>query len=326
MRHSSLTLVAIACSALIIGGCASTTSPTVTKENSLTAEQQRTAQVETQKAAIQKPTLKRKIALGRITNETTYGKSLLRNSDGDPLGKQVTDMLAKTLVESENFVVLERTDLAALNKESQLTGNSFNAVGADVLLIGSLTEFGRKTVGSSGFLSSSKRQVAYAKMDVRVVDTTTGLVLFSCSGAGETANESSSVLGWGSRAGYDGTLNDKAISIAASEVVNQLVTRLADRPWKTFFLSTAKGSMAISGGKSQGLKEGMQLVVKTLGKKVKSPQTGFMIQLPGNQIARIAVTNLFGDSPETEGALVRVVSGSLGNYKASDLVIEMVKE
>jgi curli biogenesis system outer membrane secretion channel CsgG len=324
MRHLSLTLTTLACLALL-GGCASQTKPTAPTENPNTADLQRAAQVAAAQDQIKKPTLKRKIALGRITNETTYGKSLLRNSDGDPLGKQVTDMLAKTLVESENFVVLERTDLAALAKESQLTGNSFTAVGADVLLIGSLTEFGRKTVGSSGFLSSTKRQVAYAKMDVRVVDTTTGLVLFSCSGAGETANESASVLGWGSRASYDGTLNDRAISIAATEVVNQLVTRLADRPWKTYFLSTEKGSIAISGGKSQGLEVGMQLAVKTLGKKVKSPQTGFMIQLPGSQIAVVQVTSLFGDSPENEGALVSIVKGNLGRFKASDLVIEMIK-
>ena len=259
--------------AVTLAGCAVKQSPIEQKESVATMAEQQTAQVAQQQAAVaQAPVLKRKVALGRITNETTYGRSLLRNQDGDPLGKQISDMLAKALRESEQFTVLERTDIASLTKEAALTGNTFQAIGADVLLIGSITEFGRKTVGQSGFLSSTKQQVAYAKMDVRVVDTSNGLVIGTASGAGEASNEQGNVLGWGSRATYDGTLNDKAISQAVSEVVNKLVTTLADRPWRTYFLTLDKGTLAISGGASQGLKPGMELAACVAGKKVKSAQ------------------------------------------------------
>lgn len=61
------------------------------------------------------------------------------------------------------------------------------------------------------------------------------------------------------------------------------------------------------------------------GKKVKSQQTGFLIQLPGKEIATIEVTQNFGDTPETEGSIVRVVKGSLGKYKISELQIKEVK-
>ena len=54
------------------------------------------------------PTLKRKIALGRITNETNYGRSLLRDRHDDPLGWQVTDLMSKSLTESGAYLVFER--------------------------------------------------------------------------------------------------------------------------------------------------------------------------------------------------------------------------
>ena len=38
------------------------------------------------------------------------------------------------------------------------------------MVIGSLTEFGRKEVGATGFASQTRRQVAFAKVDIRVVD------------------------------------------------------------------------------------------------------------------------------------------------------------
>ena len=67
------------------------------------------------------------------------------------------------------------------------------------------------------------------------------------------------------------------------------------------------------------------LSVTVAGKKVKSQQTGFLIQLPGKEIATIEVTQNFGDTPETEGSIVRVVKGSLGQYKISELQIKEVK-
>ena len=306
--------------AITLGGCA-VSSKIDEKEQSASLKSQQEAQQMVQQT-LAAPTLKRKIALGRISNETSYGRSLLRTQEGDPLGKQVADIFAKALRESNQFTVLERTDIASLEKEAALTGNAFKAVGADVLVIGSLTEFGRKTEGRTGFWSIAKKQVAHAKMDVRLVDTRNGVVIASFSGTGEASNEQNAVLGYGSHATYDGTLNDKAISAAVSEVISQMVSKLADRPWKTSFLSIEPGTVAISGGATQGIKPGMEFVVKTQGKVVKSKQTGFDVQLPGQAIARIKVLSNFGDTPENEGSLVQVIQGSLAGQTIDSLSVE----
>jgi hypothetical protein len=198
-------------------------------------------------------------------------------------------------------------------------------VGVDALIVGSLTEFGRKTIGQSGFASSSKKQVAFAKVDLRVVDVSTGQVFFATSGAGESSTESASTFGFGSQAAYDGTLNDSAIRQAVSEAVNRLSTQMAARPWQTSFLSVDQGRLFVSGGKAQGLRPGMLFSVQTIGDKIKSPQTGFEITLPGREVAQLRIDSNFGDSEATQGSIASLVSGSIQGYKIDQLVI-LVKE
>ena len=311
--------------AALFSGCAVQAPPVAVKEAPQTSAAQKSAQQAVTLAAPAKPTLKRKIALGRITNETSYGRSLLRDSAGDPLGKQVTDLLSKSLTESGAYLVFERPDISRLKDESNLTGVKLNLIGVDALIVGSLTEFGRKTVGQSGFVSSSKKQVAFAKVDLRVVDVNTGQVFFATSGAGESSTESASTFGFGSQAAYDGTLNDSAIRQAISEAVNRLSTEMAGRPWQTYFLSAEQGRYFVAGGKAQGLRPGMLFSVQTLGEKIKSPQTGFDITLPGREIAQLRIDSNFGDSEATEGSVGSLVSGSLQGFKIEQLVVR-VKE
>lgn len=312
---------AISCFLAILGGCAIQTPPIVQKEapQSLAAQQQAQQVIAAQAPA--KPTLKKKIALGRMTNETNYGQSLLRDKSDDPLGKQVTDMMSKALTETGAFLVFERPDINRIQAESKLTDSKLNLIGVDALVVGSLTEFGRKTVGATGFVSSSKRQVAFAKVDVRLVDTSTAHVFFATSGAGEASTETASTFGFGSQAGYDGTLNDGAIRQAVSEVVNQLTAKLSTSPWQTYILKADRTQIFLGGGKSQGIRPGMQFVIQTKGERIKSPQTGSEITLPGRAIAQARVESVFGEGELNEGSLAIIVSGGLENFTPDQLVV-----
>ena len=316
LRRSLLSL-----SIASMAGCAVQAPSVVQKEAPLAIAVQKDAQklVAAQPAPV--PTLKRKIALGRITNETSYGQSLLRDQQGDPLGKQVTDLMSKALTESGAYLVFERPDIGKLQAESQLVNSKLSLIGVDTLVIGSLTEFGRKTVGESGFVSATKKQVAFAKVDIRMVDATTGLVYFATSGAGEASNETASTFGFGSRASYDGTLNDNAIRQAVSEAVNRLSNEISARPWQTYILKAEGNRLFLGGGKAQGVKPGMQFSVNTQGEQIKSPQTGSMITLPGQVVAQVRVDALFGDNDLNEGAVASVISGSVAGYKPEQLLV-----
>lgn len=308
-------------SVLGLTACAVQTPPIAQKEAPQSVVAQKTAQASVAAAAPAQPTLKRKIALGRITNETSYGQSLLRDRQDDPLGKQVTDLMSKALTESGAYLVFERPDIGRLQAESQLMNSKLNLVGVDTLVIGSLTEFGRKTVGESGFVSSSKRQVAFAKVDIRMVDVNTGQVVFATSGAGEASTETASTFGFGSQASYDGTLNDNAIRQAVAQAVGKLSVEMAARPWQTSILKAEGNRVFLGGGKSQGLRPGMQFAVMTAGEQIKSPQTGAIVTLPGQKVAVVRIDALFGDSELNEGAVASLTSGSLAGQKPEQLLI-----
>jgi curli biogenesis system outer membrane secretion channel CsgG len=304
-----------------MAGCAVQAPPVASRESEASPALQRAAQKAAAMPVSSTPTLKRKIALGRITNETSYGQSLLRDRSDDPLGKQVTDLMSKALTESGAYLVFERPDIGRLQAESQLVGNKLNLIGVDALIVGSLTEFGRKTIGATGFVSSSKRQVAFAKVDIRVVDASTSHVFFATSGAGEASTETASTFGFGSQAGYDGTLNDASIRQAVAEAVSRLSTEMQSRPWQTHILKVDGARVFLGGGKSQGIKPGMQFAVFTQGEQIKSPQTGAIVTLPGQSIAQVRVDSLFGDTELNEGAVAVLSSGSLTGHRIDQLLV-----
>ncbi len=304
-----------------LAGCAVQAPPIAAREAPVADSAIKAAQQSVMQQPPKKPALKRKVALGRISNETSYGQSLLRDRSGDPLGKQVTDLFSKALTESGAFLVFERPDIGKVQAESRLTDSQLQLIGVDALIIGSLTEFGRKTIGATGFVSSSKRQVAFAKIDIRAVDTSTGQILLATSGAGEASTETASTFGFGSQAGYDGTLNDAAIRQAVSEAVSRLAADFNTRPWQTFILKAEGDRLFLSGGRAQGLQAGLNLVVQTQGEKIKSAQTGAFVTLPGRVVAQIQVESLFGDNELNEGAVARIRTGSLDGLRPDHLLV-----
>lgn len=314
------------CAAAMVTGCATVTPPPTQVEAPVTKDQQIIAQKLV--PPTEKNGLKRKVAIGRFSNETRYGRTFQTDANLDPLGKQASDILMSRLVATQSFIVLERSDLSKVNDEQKLTkvGSVGGLIGADTLIIGSVTEFGRSTTGTSGFLSGTKIQTATAKVEVRLVDVATGLAFFSTSGSGLANTESGSIAGFGSRADYDGSLNDKAISAAISDMLGRLVTKLEDRPWHTDILKVSGKQVIIAAGTRQGLKVGAQLQVFKAGEKVKNPQTGFTIDLPAQPIGVLQVASLFGDSETNEGAICELISGSATTTPAADVFVRQVQK
>ena len=308
----------LASGALLFAACATPAQRPVTVESPVP----QATQVAAQQAALAPaaPRYKRKIAVGRFTNETTYGRSLLNDADLDRIGKQASDMLASRLVMSGQFIVLERPDLVKVQREQQVAGAA-NLVGADTLVMGSVTEFGRSIGGKVGFLSSTKAQLAKAKVDVRLVDVKTSHAYFSATGAGEASTEVGEVAGYGGRSDYDATLNDRAIAAAISDLIDRIVAKLADRPWRTDVLEVQGSQVFVTGGKAQGLRPGDTLLVMEAGQTVKSAQTGFEVTLPPKQVAALKVLSTFGDSETNEGSVCELTSGAVDKAAIAKLFV-----
>ena len=258
--------------------------------------------------------LKRKIAIGRFSNETRYGAGLFVDQQNDRIGKQASDMLATEITRSGKFIVLERPDLGKLEAERLLTGASpsdvrRSLVGVDALILGSVVEFGRETTGDRQVFQRSKRQTARARVNIRLVDPVTSHVFFAADGSGEANSEVYTTLGFGGQAAFDSTLDDKAMAAAVADLVDRLQRQLASRPWITGVLRVDGDQVMIAGGARQGLKPGDRLKVMVPGAVVRSPQTGFDVRLPATQVGVLEVQSFFGDSDITEGSICRLVSG-----------------
>ena len=255
--------------------------------------------------------IKRKVAIGRFSNETQYAKGIFYDKENDPMGKQALDILSAKLAASGKFLLLERSDLSALLEESQKGGDGLSTIGADYLIIGSITEFGRKNVGKAGVFSSSKTQTVEAAVAIRLVDVSTGLIIYSDVAKGSADLTTKTTLGVGGQASYDATLSDKAISEAIGQLVENIINKSTDKAWRTFFLSYEEDAVLIAGGASQGIEAGDTFNIKTKGKSVKNPQTGLMIELPGKEIGIVTVLVTGGDTAETEYSFVEVSSNSI---------------
>lgn len=264
----------------------------------------------------QEKNLKRKVAIGRFTNETQYAKGVFYERENDPIAKQALDILSSKLAASEKFILLERDGLEELVAEA---GSNMQKIGADYIILGSVTKFGRKTEGDQKVFSETKTQTVEAGVSIRLVEVATGLIIYSDEASGFAETTTKQTLGLGGTAGYDATLSDKAISAALSQLVENIINKCMDKPWKGYLLAIEDGSYIISGGKSQGIEEGSTFVLYKKGKNVTNPQTGMKIELPGTKVGSLTIATCLGDTPETEISLCTyegedVNQNELSNY------------
>jgi len=173
------------------------------------------------------------LVIGNFQNRSSYQRGLF--SDGtDRLGSQARTILKTHLQQTNRFDVVDRDNMEQIAEEARLSGTTQALEGAQVAVGGDVTEFGRKTTGDQqlfGILGSGKKQIAYAKVALNLVDVRTARVIYSAQGAGEYALSNREIVGFGGTAGYDATLNGKVLNLAITEAVNNLVEGLEQGAW-----------------------------------------------------------------------------------------------
>lgn len=205
----------------LISGCAATTSSRVVE----------TPTVASYNTSYSGP--KSKLVVGKFANRSAFQNGVF-STGVDRLGGQAKTTLMSHLQQTNRFSVLDRDNMATLQSEAQRAGTQQSVAGAKFVITGDVTEFGRKAVGDKqlfGILGKGKSQIAYAKVTLNVVDVTTSEVVYSVQGAGEYSLSEREVIGFGSTASYDATLNGKVLDLAIREVVNKLVTGIESGSW-----------------------------------------------------------------------------------------------
>lgn len=173
------------------------------------------------------------ISVGKFDNRSGFMRGIF--TDGvDRLGSQAKTTLIAHLQQSQRFSVLDRDNLAETKQEAQFKSQSQSIRGADFVITGDISEFGRKEIGDRqlfGIFGRGKTQVAYAKITLNVVNSLSSEVVYSARGAGEYNLSNREVVGFGSTASYDATLNGKVLDLAMREAVNTLVRALDAGEW-----------------------------------------------------------------------------------------------
>ncbi|MBD1582439.1 CsgG/HfaB family protein [Pseudoalteromonas sp. S16_S37] len=215
-------LVAGAVVSVLLSGCAATESSQVVEVNKVQSYNSSYAGKKSQ------------LSVGKFQNQSSFQNGIFGNGV-DRLGSQAKTILLTHLQQSNRFTVLERSNLSELQQEAGFSGAPQNIKGAKYVVTGDVSEFGRKQQGDKqlfGILGKGKSQIAYAKVNLNIVDVSTSEVVYSVQGAGEYSLSSREIVGFGSTASYDATLNGKVLDLAIREAVNNLVTGIDKGDWQ----------------------------------------------------------------------------------------------
>jgi curli biogenesis system outer membrane secretion channel CsgG len=137
------------------------------------------------------------------------------------------DVFVTELVKSGKFRVVEREQLEALMAEKNLTLSGDvdpstavrigKLLGVNYILTGAVTEYGNTDVGGGGFGVSAGKRKFVAAMNARLIDTSTGEIVWADEARAEEASVKVSVFGVGG-----GVDDDRMFDKVLKPVIQQL--------------------------------------------------------------------------------------------------------
>ena len=306
MSRKSIKMTVFFTLSLFAFGCSS--MPTLTKAPS--SEEPVTAKIVSKGP-------KKRVGIVDFENKTRYGRGRL--------GSSASDILTTELFKTGAFIVIERAQLESVLGEQALgqsgvinpatAAQAGKVLGLNAIVTGSISQFGVKTEGKDYAVYKQKVQKAECTVDVRVVDTTTGQILFADSGSGVFEKKISQVLGLGQKGGYDETMGQNALRAAITKFMDNLVSQLKSVEWKGRIAKVSGSTIYINAGRNIGLKTGDTLQVITLGEEIYDPQTHMLLgREEGAPKGELMVTGHVGDK------LTKAAIRSGTGFKVNDVV------
>ncbi len=296
---------------------------------------------------------RKRVAIFDFDYATVQSASAAAFGTNVDVGKGISDLLVRHLVQDGTYSVIERKAMDKILGEQNFS-NSDRAdansaakigriLGVDAIIVGSVTQFGYDNkntnvggggggwggFGVGGF--SHKKSKAVVVVDARLVNIDTAEIMGVADGKGESSRESTSLLGGGGNwHGFGGGAVDFGSSdfqqTILGEAVNAAVTQMseglvADAPKLVARTISVEGVVAaVDGGQivlnigsKAGLKVGDQLTVKRVTREIKDPTTGKTLRKMTSDVGVIKLTDV--DEVSAVGA---PVSGS--GFKVGDEV------
>jgi curli biogenesis system outer membrane secretion channel CsgG len=251
--------------------------------------------------------LKHRAAVLSIVNRTAYGQ--------ERIGSAVQDMLTTEIARTGCFVLVEREQLdKTLNEQSLGQSGAMDSafaprvgklVGAEFVLIGSVSQFGVRTEASESLFGDSKTQFADAAVDIKLINVETGEIVLSLSGTGHAKRKFKSFLGIGSSGGYDEALESQALRSSLAGFAARIAAEVGKSPWMCYAMVRGE-QLYLDAGSRSGIAAGQQYEIFTKGDAIYSPTTGALLGYDEVKTGVVQVDRLLG----TDGAIAVLVSGT----------------
>jgi curli biogenesis system outer membrane secretion channel CsgG len=274
------------------------------------------------------------------------------------VGKGIVDLLINQLVSDGSYRVIERTALDKIIKEQNLSNSdrvsSSSAakigalLGADTIIIGDVTQFGRddKNYGGGGGGGhwggyglgglGLKKAKAVVEVTARMVDVNTGEILASVIGHGESTRSSTDMLGgggsgWNRGGGHLDMGSSNFSQSILGEAVKQSVTQLASNldakaaslpapeapkaaalpPLEGLVADATGNDIIVNVGSAAGIHVGDKLAVTRVSRTVKDPATGKPLRTIEAPIGILTVTS--ADANSASGTFAGAGTAKVGD-------------
>lgn len=249
-------------------------------------------------------------------------------------GEGLTAMLSDELMRTGRYIVVERSQLDAILTEQDLGAEGRTnpqtaakigeMLGASILVMGTVTQFEQKAASAGGGVGvpipgvgavaiGGKKQTGYVKINLRLVDTTTGQILDSITadgtftgkaGGGAAYIKGFAVAGSKERNEPVGQAAEDAIKKAVAFIENNM----ANVPFSARVAEVDGGNVYINAGSTRNVQVGMTLHASTVVKEIKDPDTGIILDSIRENTGTIEVVSV-----KENLSICKIVSGTITN-------------
>src|SRR5271156_731843 len=252
------------------------------------------------------------------------------------VGKGITDLMVQKLVTDGKYRVIERAALDKIIAEQNFN-NSDRAdpssaskigriLGVDTIILGSITKFGRddsKVGGVAGGRSGwtgvlagagKKESKAVVAITARLVNTTTGEILASVTGNGESSRSGLFLGGGGgngsggggaafdmSSSNFSQTILGEAVNKAVADCATQLDAAAGTLPiikatYSGLVADVSGNTIIVNIGSKVGVRVGDQIDISRAVRTVKDPATGKVLKTVTSKLGTAVVTDVDADT------------------------------
>jgi curli biogenesis system outer membrane secretion channel CsgG len=254
---------------------------------------------------IRKAQFRKTIAVARFENRTTAAGQI-------NLGSGMADQLTNALVQSDNFVVLERASIADVLYEQDFArsgrarkskvAKTGRVVPAQIMIKGAITEFdlsesgGGVGVSYNGFSLGGESATAHVGLVLRIIDTTSGEVIDSVRIEGKSTGTGYKLGVMYKGLGFDAEkFENTALSKSVQIVINRAVQMIADNlnriPFEGKIIKVNGDSLYTNIGSRNNVFGGDMFDVYDPGTELVDPDTGESLGSLKKKVGTIVVSS-----------------------------------